>query len=61
MSENFCSGQVKLFGALYTDQGSAYWHITRNVVHNVPEWLHIWEKSIHDELVDLNWSDQTCE
>lgn len=20
----------------YTDEGSAYWHITKNVVHNVP-------------------------
>jgi len=39
MNENFCSGQVKLYGALYTDEGSAYWHITRNVVHDVPEWL----------------------
>lgn len=59
MAENFLSNQVKLFGALYTDEGSAYWHITRNVVHNVPEWLHIWTPSIHDELVDWNWSDQT--
>ena len=59
MKENFCSHQVKLFGALYTDEGSAYWHITRNVVHDVPEWLHIWTASIHDELVDQNWSDQT--
>ena len=39
MAENFLSSQVKLYGALYTDEGSAYWHITRNVVHNVPEWL----------------------
>lgn len=59
MAEIFCSGQVKLYGALYTDEGSAYWHITRNVVHNVPEWLHIWIATIHDELVDWNWSDQT--
>ena len=59
MAENFLSHQVKLFGALYTDEGSAYWHITRNVVHDVPEWLHIWTESIHDELVDFNWSDQT--
>lgn len=59
MAENFCSNQVKLFGALYTDEGSAFWHITRNVVHAVPEWLHVWTSSIHDELVDENWSDQT--
>lgn len=59
MTENFCSHQVKLFGALYTDEGSAYWHITRNVIHDVPEWLHIWTPSIHDEFVNENWSDQT--
>jgi hypothetical protein len=29
------------------------------VVHDVPEWLHIWTESIHDELTDFNWSDQT--
>ena len=46
-------------GALYTDEGSAYWLITKNVVHNVPEWLHIWTSSIHDEVVIENWSDQT--
>jgi len=46
-------------GALYTDEGSAYWLITKNVVHNVPEWLHIWTASIHDEVVVENWSDQT--
>lgn len=41
MTENFLSGQVKLFGALYTDEGSAYWNITRNVVHNVPGELYL--------------------
>ena len=44
---------------MYTDEGSAYWLITKNVVHNVPEWLHIWTASIHDEVVVENWSDQT--
>jgi hypothetical protein len=58
MTENFISHQQKLFGALYTDEGSAYWHIYRNVVHSVPEWLHIWTASIHDEMVDDNWTDQ---
>jgi len=56
---NYISNQRKLYGALYTDEGSAYWYITNNVVHDVPEWLHIWTPSIHDELVELNWSDQT--
>ena len=59
MRNNFISSQRKLFGALYTDEGSAYWSITANVVHNVPEWLHIWTSSIHDEVVTDNFSDQT--
>jgi len=59
MLGNFVSNQRKLYGALYTDEGSAYWYIANNVVHDVPEWLHIWIASIHDELVELNWSDQT--
>ncbi len=25
----------------------------------MPEWLHIWIDTIHDELTDFNWSDQT--
>ena len=57
MAENYVSSQRKLFGALYTDEGSAFWHITRNVVRNVPEWLHIWTPSIHDELVDFCFTD----
>lgn len=59
MVDNFIAHQRNLYGALYTDEGSAYWYIARNAVHNVPEWLHIWTPSIHDELVELNWSDQT--
>ena len=59
MRANFVSHQRKLYGALYTDEGSAYWYISGNVVSDVPEWLHIWTPSIHDELVELNWSDQT--
>jgi hypothetical protein len=58
MSDNFISNQKKLYGALYTDEGSAYWHITRNVVKDVPEWLHIWTPSIHDELVDFCYTNQ---
>jgi hypothetical protein len=37
MSSNFISHQRQLFGALYTDEGSAYWYISNNVVHDVPE------------------------
>jgi hypothetical protein len=46
MAENFLAHQGKLYGALYTDEGSAWWHMTHNVVHDVPEWLHIWTPSI---------------
>ena len=39
MASNFISNQRQLYGALYTDEGSAYWYMTNNVVHDVPEWL----------------------
>ncbi len=42
MSFNYVSEQQKLFGSLYTDEGSAYWHITHNVINGGPEWLHVW-------------------
>ena len=58
MARNYISTQRKLFGALYTDEGSAYWHITHNVVNNCPSWLHIWTASIHDEVVDFCWTNQ---
>ncbi len=41
MDRNFVSRQQKLYGALYTDEGSRFWNIIQNVVHHVPEWLHI--------------------
>lgn len=58
MVGNYISNQQKLFGALYTDEGSAYWTLTQNVVHACPEWLHIWTASIHDETVEDCWTDQ---
>lgn len=58
MAYNYASCQVKLFGSLYTDEGSAYWDLHHNVVNNVPEWLHIWTESIHDETVTDNWTNQ---
>jgi hypothetical protein len=39
MASNFISNQRQLYGALYTDEGSAYWYMTNNVVHDVPEWF----------------------
>ncbi len=50
MEENYVACQRKLYGSLYTDEGSAYWLIQRNVVNGGPEWLHIWTPSIHDEV-----------
>lgn len=41
MVENLCSCQRKLFGSLYTDDGSAYWLIQNNVVNGGEEWLHM--------------------
>lgn len=58
MAYNYVSHQAKLFGSLYTDEGSAYWHIYENVVNGGPEWLHIWTPSIHDELVENCWTNQ---
>lgn len=55
---NFMSDQVKLFGSIYHDEGSAYWHTHHNVVNNGPEWLHIWTTSIHDIVVDDCWTNQ---
>lgn len=59
MAENYCEDQALKYGTLYPDEGSSHWLITRNVVHNVPEWLGIWTTSIHDITVVDNWSDQT--
>lgn len=61
MVENLCSCQRKLFGSLYTDEGSAYWLLQHNVVNGGEEWLHIWTSSIHDEVVVDNWTNQPNE
>jgi len=59
MTRNYCEQQVLKYGALYPDEGSSNWLLSQNVVHSVPEWLHIWTTSIHDITVADNWSDQT--
>jgi hypothetical protein len=58
MSYNYVACQRKLYGSLYTDEGSAYWSIDHNVVNGGPEWLHIWTASIHDENVTNCWTNQ---
>jgi hypothetical protein len=41
-------------GAIYPDEGSAYWNITSNVFSNASfcaddcQWLHIWVPTCHD-------------
>lgn len=45
-------------GALYPDEGSAYWDLSFNVVSGMCsscEWLHIWTNSIHDIKVHDNF------
>ena len=52
---------IEYFGALYTDEGSAYFHLTRNVIHKAPYWFFAEVGSIHDEVIDENWSDVTAQ
>ena len=47
---NYVACQRKLYGSLYTDDGSAYWLLQHNVVNGGPEWLHIWTSRIYDEV-----------
>jgi hypothetical protein len=45
------------FGCLYPDEGSAGMTWTGNVCRHVPEWLHLWTRSIHDNIVEGNYAD----
>jgi len=42
---------------IYPDDGSAYWTITDNVVHNIrrQSWLHVWTNRCHDLVIDHNF------
>jgi len=54
---NHIDQAIRNFGCLYPDEGSANinWH--QNVCQGVPQWLHIWTGSIHDNMVQNNYSD----
>jgi len=43
--------------AIYPDEGSTGWNIHDNVSQNVQQWLYIWTSSIHDLVIDHNFSD----
>lgn len=58
LAYNYVYNQTQLFGSLYHDEGSAYWHTHHNVVNGGPEWLHIWTPSIHDIIVEFCWTNQ---
>lgn len=47
-SRNFLSNMVNQQGALYLDEGSAYYAVDRNVIEVAPYWLFIWTNTIHD-------------
>lgn len=50
-------------GAIYPDEGSAYWHIDTNVFSNASfclddcQWLHIWVPTCHDILTVNSFVD----
>jgi hypothetical protein len=57
--DNYIHDQKSEFGALYHDEGSAYFDTFNNVVSHVPRWLHIWIDTIHDIEVHDNFTDTT--
>ncbi|MCQ6560466.1 right-handed parallel beta-helix repeat-containing protein [Paenibacillus mendelii] len=42
---------------IYPDEGSAYFTITGNVVRQTDKWISMWTDSIHDNIVQHNYSD----
>ena len=47
--------------ALYTDAYSSYWNVSSNVVDNVAaNWVSIWTPSIHDEVVNGNYTNTSA-
>lgn len=52
---NYALGQVKLFGALYPDEGSTNWLWIGNVAEDVPEPIHIWTLSIQNITMTQNY------
>ncbi len=56
ISGNYIRNQTNINGAIYPDEGSAYFTITDNVVENVHTWMFIWHPSIHDITVNRNYT-----
>ncbi|MCQ6560468.1 S-layer homology domain-containing protein [Paenibacillus mendelii] len=42
---------------IYPDEGSAYFTITNNVVEQTGRWISMWTGTIHDNIVQHNYSD----
>ncbi len=71
ISENYFEDIGNMHGAIYPDEGSTFWKINKNVVDmsmntewtgklgshkTVPIWIHIWTASIHDIILEDNYS-----
>ncbi len=69
--ENYFEDIGNMHGAMYTDEGSAFWKLSKNVIDmsmnlvwpgklgshkSTPIWLHIWTSSIHDIILEDNYS-----
>lgn len=53
---NYVKNQTNNYGALYFDEGSAYYTVDNNVVENAPRYLHIWTGTIHDITVNNTYT-----
>ncbi len=54
---NWIDDAVNPFGCLYPDEGTAFTEWDHNVCARVPQWLHLWTSSIHDNSIHDNWMD----
>ncbi|HBL82239.1 MAG TPA: hypothetical protein DD391_06520 [Clostridiales bacterium] len=73
ISENYIYDVGNQYGALYTDEGSAFWSLTKNVIDLSPNpvwrgsgstvleprWLHVHTSSIHDNTYSQNYATTT--
>ncbi len=73
ISENYIYDVGNQYGALYPDEGSAFWSLTKNVIDLSPNpvwrgsgstvleprWLHVHTSSIHDNVFSENYSTTT--
>lgn len=62
VARNYIVNQVLLYGSLYHDAKSGFFHTHHNVVVGGPMWLYLqWGTMgpVHDILVEKNWHNQT--